>query len=99
MRLAWFSPLPPAATGVASYSADLLPLLEGASLDIDRYEQANAHQFVWRNRQSPYDLVVYQLGNSRWHDYMWAYLFHYPGLAVLPGAPLRPPTPPPLPGG
>jgi glycosyltransferase involved in cell wall biosynthesis len=83
MRIAWFSPLPPSGTGIAAYSADVLPLLEASGLSIDRYEEINAHNFVWRHRLSPYDLVVYQLGNSRWHDYIWGYLFHYPGLTVL----------------
>jgi len=89
MRLAWFSPLPPSATGIAGYSADVLPLLEASDLAIDRYDQANAHDFVWRHRRSAYDLVVYQMGNSQWHDYMWAYLFHYPGLTVLHDARLH----------
>jgi glycosyltransferase involved in cell wall biosynthesis len=89
MRLAWFSPLPPAATGVASCSADVLPRLDASGLEIDRYEHSNAHEFVWRNRRSPYELVVYQMGNSSWHDYMWAYLFHYPGLVVLHDARLH----------
>ena len=83
MRLAWFSPLPPARTGVAGYSADLLPRLDASGLAIDRFEERNAHDFVWRNKQTPYDLVVYQLGNAAWHDYMWGYLFQYPGLVVL----------------
>ena len=83
MRIAWFSPLPPSGTGIAAYSADVLPLLDAPDLSIDRYEEINAHDFVWRHRLSPYDLVVYQLGNSRWHDYMWGYLFQYPGLTVL----------------
>jgi glycosyltransferase involved in cell wall biosynthesis len=89
MRVAWFSPLPPASTGIAGYSAEVLPRLDASGLDIDRYEQRNAHDFVWRHRLSPYDLVVYQLGNSGWHDYMWAYLFHYPGLVVLHDARLH----------
>jgi len=89
MRIAWFSPLPPAKTGIAGYSASILSRLDGSGLDIDRYEQTNAHDFVWRHRRSPYDLVVYQMGNSAWHDYMWAYLFHYPGLVVLHDARLH----------
>ena len=40
-------------------------------------------QFTWRHRRQPYDLVVYQLGNSRAHDFMWSFLFRYPGLLVL----------------
>jgi len=83
MRVAWFSPLPPAATGIAGYSADVLPLLDASGLEIDRYEERNAHDFVWQHRRAPYDLVLYQIGNSPWHAYMWAYLIHYPGLVVL----------------
>src|SRR6185312_8752309 len=89
MRLAWFSPLPPARTGIAGYSADVLPPLEAAGLRIDRFESRHAHDFVWRHRQRPYDLVVYQLGNAAWHDYMWGYLFRYPGLVVLHDARLH----------
>jgi glycosyltransferase involved in cell wall biosynthesis len=44
---------------------------------------------VWRHRRHPYDLVVYQLGNSASHDFMWAYLFRYPGLVVLHDAQLH----------
>lgn len=43
----------------------------------------SAQEFVWRHRRRPYDLIVYQMGNARCHDYMWAYLFRYPGLLVL----------------
>jgi glycosyltransferase involved in cell wall biosynthesis len=43
----------------------------------------DAHDFVWKHFRQPYDLVVYQLGNSPCHDYMWAYLVRYPGLVVL----------------
>ena len=42
-----------------------------------------AHDFVWRRRRAPYDLVVYQFGNSSHHDYEWAYALSYPGLVVL----------------
>ena len=83
MNIAWFSPLPPARTGIAGYSMDVLPLLERAGLSIDRYDAAAAHDFVWKHKRRPYDLAVYQLGNARWHDYMWGYLFRYPGLVVL----------------
>ena len=39
--------------------------------------------------RTPYDLVVYQLGNARCHDYMWPYLFKWPGLVVLHDAQLH----------
>src|SRR5665213_3116160 len=100
MRIAWFSPLPPALTGIAAYSGSVLPMLDASGLQIDRFVDRasgtplggrvfDAHDFVWRHRQALYDLVVYQLGNAPWHDYMWAYLFHYPGLVVLHDAQLH----------
>ena len=89
MRLAWFSPLPPARTGIAGCSAAVLPMLDASGLTIDRYDARNAHDFVWRHKHTAYDLVVYQLGNAAWHDYMWGYLFQYPGLVVLHDARLH----------
>ena len=97
MRLAWFSPMPPVRTGVAACSAELVAALSGA-YRIDVYvdepvaaasAHRSAHEFVWRHRLHPYDLVVYQLGNSSHHDYIWPYLFRYPGLTVLHDAHLH----------
>jgi glycosyltransferase involved in cell wall biosynthesis len=101
MRLAWFSPMPPVATGIARCSADLIGAL-GADHDIDAFvDETNAsrvgrggrcysaHDFVWRHHRSPYDLIVYQLGNSSHHDYEWPYLFRFPGLVVLHDAHLH----------
>jgi glycosyltransferase involved in cell wall biosynthesis len=91
-RLAWFSPMPPAQSGVAVCSVDLLPALRQC-YDIDVFVDEpmvdptagtlSAHEFVWRRRQKPYDLTVYQVGNSSNHDYLWPYLFRFPGVAVL----------------
>jgi len=96
LRLAWFSPLPPTKSGIARYNRELLPELASAyqidvyvEEDIDRIEipeglrAYNAFDFAWRHHQHTYDLIVYQLGNAQCHDYMWAYLFRYPGLVVL----------------
>jgi glycosyltransferase involved in cell wall biosynthesis len=88
MRIAWFSPLPPARSGIATYSADLVQRLAPVHA-IDCFSEANARDFVWRVRRDPYDLVVYQLGNAPCHDYMWAYLAAYPGLVVLHDARLH----------
>jgi len=97
MRLAWCSPLPPVRSGIAGYSADILPLLAArhtveifvASTDEVAWASAHgldawsAHDLVWKNARAPYDLIVYQLGNSWCHDYMWPYIFQLPGLVVL----------------
>jgi glycosyltransferase involved in cell wall biosynthesis len=42
-----------------------------------------AHDFVWRQARGQYDLATYQIGNSTHHQFVWPYLFRYPGLAVL----------------
>jgi len=101
MRLAWFSPMPPVPTGVATCSRDVLAELgkrhaihvyvhaggAGAPLAAAEAPECvrvySAHDFVWRQRAEPYDLTVYQVGNSSHHDYLWPYLFRYPGLTVL----------------
>ena len=83
MRVSWFSPLPPSHSGIAAYSAELLPLLTRRGIDIDVFTADNAHEFVWMQRRRRYDVTVFQLGNAACHDYMWAYLFRYPGLVVL----------------
>ena len=93
MRVAWFSPLPPIQSGIASDNAELLARLD-AAFTIDRYVEGagrtpaghrtfDAHDFVWKQQREPYDLVTYQLGNASYHDYIWAYLGRYPGLVVL----------------
>jgi glycosyltransferase involved in cell wall biosynthesis len=79
--------MPPAPTGVATCSAELVSAL-CAEHEIDVFAES-AHDFLWRHRLRPYDLTVYQLGNSSWHDYMWPYLFRFPGLVVLHDAHLH----------
>jgi glycosyltransferase involved in cell wall biosynthesis len=99
VKIAWFSPMPPSRSGIAAYSSEILPLLgrRGHTVDafVDRAcakEDArvcSAHDFVWKHRREPYALTVFQLGNASCHDYMWAYLFRYPGLVVLHDAQLH----------
>ncbi len=89
MNVAWFSPLPPDRSGIAAYSAELLPLLAARGLAIETFTADNARDYVWKARRQPYDLTVYHLGNASCHDYMWAYLFRYPGVVVLHDAQLH----------
>jgi glycosyltransferase involved in cell wall biosynthesis len=103
MRLAWFTPLRPVTSGIADYSADVLPAI-GARHEVDVFVATtaerrwaapagvrvlDAHEFPWRTHRAPYDLVVYQVGNAWCHDYMWPYVFRYPGLVVLHDAQLH----------
>jgi len=95
LRLAWFSPLPPQRTGVADYSAALLPYLaveaeitlfvaDPAAVDEElrvRFPlrpQADFAAGRWR-----YDMAVYHMGNSLFHQPIYAALRRYPGVTVL----------------
>jgi glycosyltransferase involved in cell wall biosynthesis len=86
--------MPPVRTGVAVYSAEVVAALR-TDHEIDVFTDhpapgaASAHDFIWRHQQVPYDLPVYQLGNSSFHDFIWPYAFRYPGLVVLHDAHLH----------
>jgi glycosyltransferase involved in cell wall biosynthesis len=98
LRIAWFSPLPPQRSGVAEYSADLLPYLRERA-DIDVFvEDPLIHRgtgiaaefsinhylsFPDRMRRERYDLCVYQMGNDIVHRFVFLTLLGYPGLVVL----------------
>jgi glycosyltransferase involved in cell wall biosynthesis len=105
VRLAYFSPLPPVKSGIADYTVELLgelgtrhqiEVFVGSSDELDAWPAGrgpfavrNAHEFVWARARTPYDLIVYQVGNAWCHDYMWPYLFKWPGLVVLHDAHLH----------
>jgi glycosyltransferase involved in cell wall biosynthesis len=96
-RLAWFTPMPPSRSGIAAYSEEILPILATRfQLDVfttpldpgqprpDGHPPVfEAHNFAWKHFTSPYDLIVYQLGNAMCHGFMWPHLFRHPGLVVL----------------
>jgi glycosyltransferase involved in cell wall biosynthesis len=88
MKIAFFGPLPPSRTGIADYDAALLPVLRD-DYDIDVFTQgkspgAFSHaDFFSKNLQHSYDLCIYQIGNSPFHEYMYGYLFQNPGAVVF----------------
>jgi len=94
-KLAFVSPLPPEKTGIADYSAELLPelarhyditvIVQQASVS-DGWVQANAaiHDAVWlRQHAHEFDRVLYQMGNSDKHIHMLALMDEIPGVLVL----------------
>ena len=94
-RLAFCSPLPPEATGIADYAAEVLALLAGRH-EIDVFHgQAvaaplpsgiavfPAATLVERHRARPYDLAIHQLGNGPGHAFLYPLLAQVPGLLVL----------------
>lgn len=94
-RLAYFSPLPPERSGIASYSAELLPdLARYYEIEVvvdqrtvsDQWINANfpVRSAAYFERHAPeYQRIVYQMGNSPFHIYMLDLLRRYPGVVVL----------------
>ncbi|HLV18728.1 MAG TPA: glycosyltransferase [Pseudomonas sp.] len=93
-RLAFVAPLPPEATGIADYSAELLPYLAAhyeITLVVDQPDIApdlvgthavmSPAQFI--EAYSGFDRVLYQVGNSMFHSYQFPLLQRCPGVVVL----------------
>lgn len=94
-RLAYVSPLPPERSGIADYSAALLPAL-GRFYDVDVVASQRKTSDPWiasnctlrspdwfAKNHSRYQRVVYHFGNSKFHDYMFDLLELVPGVVVL----------------
>ena len=96
-RVAWLSPLPPEASGIADYSAELLGGLQHR-FDIELYCGAPGSlpeslrgmpardygQFLAEHRRRPYAAILYQIGNNHeYHSEIYWLLREQPGVVVL----------------
>ncbi|MGJ7504321.1 glycosyltransferase [Variovorax sp. ZT5P49] len=94
-RLAYVSPLPPERSGIANYSAELLPEL-AKFYDIELITELKAidkrelsesfplRSIEWfQNNASAFDRVLYHFGNSEFHQHMFSLLEEIPGTVVL----------------
>ena len=97
-RIAFFSPLPPKRSGIADYSQSLLaelskhyvidlfhapayvPHLSMASLDFACHDY---RLFPRYQRALNYRGLVYQMGNSKYHGFVYDTLLTYPGVVVM----------------
>lgn len=94
-KLAFVTPLPPARTGIADYSTELLPALaeyydvtvvvaqdQVADTWADRHLQIR--DVAWlETHLNEVDRVLYQIGNSPFHRYMLSLQEKIPGTLVL----------------
>lgn len=92
--LAFVAPLLPQPTGIANYSAELLPYLArhfSITLVVDQPEidATLSSKFecidpgVFSRRAHEFDYTLYQMGNSLYHAYQFGLLKWHPGLVVL----------------
>ncbi|HXF27847.1 MAG TPA: glycosyltransferase [Bryobacteraceae bacterium] len=77
MRIAFFSPLPPARSGIADYSEALLGELHKLA-DVDVFSKRPERFDAGR-----YDIALYQIGNNAWHDFCYEMALEHPGVVVL----------------
>ena len=95
LRLAYFSPLPPAPTGIADYSRELLPYLSrSADVTVFIPDPAERPEGITHNisirpisdyapLRMEFDLPLYQMGNSFQHEFVYQQALRYPGVVVL----------------
>lgn len=94
-KIAYITPLPPQKTGIATYSAELLPVLD-KYFNIDIFTDAdkcsdrvlnsrfNIYDFKeFEFRVDEYEMIIYQMGNSSFHTYIYELAMKYPGIIVL----------------
>ncbi len=77
MRVAFFSPLPPAKSGIADYSAAVLEHLH-KSIEVEIFSSKPS-----RFDASRYDLCVYQLGNNPYHGFVYEAALEHSGVVVM----------------
>ena len=77
IKVAFFSPLPPARSGIADYSAALLDELKKL-VDVEVFA-SKPLSFNPRN----YDVTLYQVGNNVYHDFCYETALDHPGVVVV----------------
>lgn len=94
-RLAYLSPLPPARSGIADYSAELLPeLARHYDIDVIVDQEHVADPWILANcpvrdvawfkaNHSLFDRTLYHFGNSALHGYLFDLIERCPGAVVL----------------
>ena len=97
LRLAFWTPLNPARSGISDYSEQLLVELNKlADVDtfVDGYQCTNlpfldsfptfdGRTYPYLAQKHPYDMTIYQVGNNPLHRYMYEPIFEWPGVVTL----------------
>jgi glycosyltransferase involved in cell wall biosynthesis len=94
LKLAFVTPVPPAQTGIADYASDLLSELcvtfdvfvitDQIEIEAKFRSRYNIKSSKWlKENTAKIDRVVYQMGNSPFHDHMIELCTYIPGIIVL----------------
>jgi glycosyltransferase involved in cell wall biosynthesis/SAM-dependent methyltransferase len=77
MRVAYFSPLPPARSGIADYSEALIESLRPL-VNLEIFSSAD-QPFD----PAGFDAILYHIGNNGFHDFVYETALRHPGTVVL----------------
>jgi glycosyltransferase involved in cell wall biosynthesis len=77
MRVAFFSPLPPARSGIADYSQALIQSLKPL-VELEVFSEASRAFDPAR-----FDIALYQLGNNVHHDFVYETALRHPGVVAM----------------
>ena len=77
MRVAFFSPLPPARSGIADYSEALIESLKPL-VELEVFSSAT--QVFDPER---FDIALYQVGNNGHHGFVYETALRHPGVVVM----------------
>ncbi len=96
MRVAFLSPLPPQSSGIADYSAELLPFLaRHCDVEVFTDRPDDSRGLIPRDlplrgidgflaRANDFDVALYQLGNNAdFHGSIYDVVLRHPGVVVL----------------
>ncbi len=77
MRVAYFSPLPPARSGIADYSEALIESLRPL-MDLEIFSSPEPAYDPAR-----FDIALYHIGNNGFHGFVYETALQHPGVVVL----------------
>lgn len=77
MRIAFFSPMPPARSGIADYSDALVAEL-ALLAEVTVFDKTPA-----KFNPGDFDIALYQLGNNSDHEFVYEMALRYPGVVVM----------------
>ena len=77
LRVAMFTPLPPARSGIADYASALIPELAKV-VDLEVFDRLPR-----RFPSGPFDAILYQMGNNDYHADIYCAALDHPGIVVL----------------
>jgi glycosyltransferase involved in cell wall biosynthesis len=77
MRVAFFSPLPPARSGIADYSEALIQSLKPL-VELEVFSAASRAFDPAR-----FDIALYHLGNNVYHDFVYETALRHPGVVAM----------------